>query len=75
PGNVSAILQSPFQSLLVCLSLHIPYPDSKLTHILKQSLGGNARTAIICTVTPADLSETELTLKFATSVKRVRTDQ
>ncbi|CAI8016998.1 Kinesin-related protein 4, partial [Geodia barretti] len=56
-------------------SLHIPYPDSKLTHILKQSLGGNARTAIICTVTPADLSETELTLKFATSVKRVRTDQ
>lgn len=32
---------------------HIPYRDSKLTRILKSSLGGNARTAIICTLSPA----------------------
>jgi hypothetical protein len=32
---------------------HIPYRDSKLTRILQPSLGGNAKTAIICAVTPA----------------------
>ncbi|KAE8676118.1 hypothetical protein F3Y22_tig00111633pilonHSYRG00117 [Hibiscus syriacus] len=32
---------------------HIPYRDSKLTRILQNSLGGNARTAIICTISPA----------------------
>ncbi|KNA07261.1 hypothetical protein SOVF_173500 [Spinacia oleracea] len=31
---------------------HIPYKDSKLTRILQHSLGGNARTAIICTLSP-----------------------
>ncbi|KAI9118075.1 hypothetical protein K1719_010407 [Acacia pycnantha] len=31
---------------------HIPYRDSKLTRILQNSLGGNARTAIICTISP-----------------------
>ncbi len=41
---------------------HIPYRDSKLTHILSASLGGNAQTAIICAVTPAALDETFSTL-------------
>ena len=31
---------------------HIPYRDSKLTRILEPSLGGNAKTAIICAMTP-----------------------
>ncbi|CBI22586.3 unnamed protein product, partial [Vitis vinifera] len=31
---------------------HIPYRGSKLTHILQNSLGGNARTTIICTMSP-----------------------
>lgn len=40
----------------------INYRDSKLTRILSASLGGNAMTSIICTVTPAALEETFCTL-------------
>ncbi|GMY36401.1 kinesin-like protein NACK2 isoform X2, partial [Fagus crenata] len=39
---------------------HILYRDSKLTRILHSSLGGNAWTAIICTMSPA-LSHAEQT--------------
>ena len=41
---------------------YINYRDSKLTRILSASLGGNAMTSIICTVTPASLDETHSTL-------------
>lgn len=46
---------------------HVPYRDSKLTRILQNSLGGNAKTAVICAVTPATqhAEETLSTLKFA----------
>ena len=52
---------------------HIPYRDSKLTRILQNSLGGNAKTAIICTVTPAVMSEEQTfsTLRFASEAKRI----
>lgn len=52
---------------------HIPYRDSKLTRLLQPALGGNARTAIICAVTPAVLhmDETLSTLKFASRAKKV----
>ncbi|XVF35194.1 hypothetical protein REPUB_Repub18cG0124300 [Reevesia pubescens] len=52
---------------------HIPYRDSKLTRILQNSLGGNARTAIICTMSPAlsHVEQTRNTLSFATSAKEV----
>lgn len=32
---------------------HVPYRDSKLTHLLQDSLGGNCRTTIIATVSPS----------------------
>ncbi|KAJ3338718.1 hypothetical protein HDU93_009124 [Gonapodya sp. JEL0774] len=53
---------------------HIPYRDSKLTRILQPSLGGNARTCIVCTVNPAAqfVEETLSTLKFATRAKTIR---
>eukprot|EP00026_Physarum_polycephalum_P003449 Phypoly_transcript_03460.p1 GENE.Phypoly_transcript_03460~~Phypoly_transcript_03460.p1 ORF type:complete len:554 (+),score=140.65 Phypoly_transcript_03460:644-2305(+) len=53
---------------------HIPWRDSKLTRILQPSLGGNARVAIISTITLANgnLEETVSTLKFATRAKRVK---
>ncbi|KAI8055894.1 P-loop containing nucleoside triphosphate hydrolase protein [Syncephalis plumigaleata] len=46
---------------------HVPYRDSKLTRILQNSLGGTAKTSVICTITPATtfVDETISTLKFA----------
>ncbi|XP_002739717.2 uncharacterized protein LOC100369687, partial [Saccoglossus kowalevskii] len=52
-------------------SSHIPYRESKLTRMLQSSLGGNAKTAIICTVTPATVNLTHSTLQFASSAKTV----
>ncbi|KAL7750533.1 hypothetical protein RI367_003869 [Sorochytrium milnesiophthora] len=55
-------------------NVHIPYRDSKLTRILQSSLGGNARTGIICTVTPSSrfVDETTSTLKFASRAKQIK---
>lgn len=52
---------------------HIPYRDSKLTRILQPSLGGNAKTAIICAMTPAacHAEESHITLRFACRAKSV----
>lgn len=68
-GNVINKLSSSESRSLA----HIPYRDSKLTRLLQPALGGNARTAIICAVTPAVLhmDETMSTLKFASRAKKV----
>ncbi|KAI4891029.1 hypothetical protein NFI96_013890, partial [Prochilodus magdalenae] len=50
------------------------YRDSKLTRILQNSLGGNAKTVIICTITPATVDETLSTLQFASAAKRMKND-
>lgn len=49
---------------------HIPYRDSKLTHLLKDSLSGDAKTLIIVTVSPSqdDVSESTSTLSFGSRV-------
>ncbi|KAL0391922.1 UNVERIFIED_CONTAM: Kinesin-like protein KIN-7F [Sesamum radiatum] len=54
---------------------HIPYRDSKLTRILQHSLGGNARTAVICTMSPAHshAEQSRSTLVFASCAKQVST--
>jgi kinesin family protein 3/17 len=53
--------------------LHVPFRDSKLTRLLQDSLGGNARTYLLATVSPlkANVEETISTLKFADNAKRV----
>ncbi|XP_042451219.1 kinesin-like protein KIN-7J isoform X1 [Zingiber officinale] len=55
---------------------HIPYRDSKLTRILQPFLGGNARTAIICTMSPArsHVEQSRNTLSFAICAKQVVTN-
>ncbi|XP_049642493.1 centromere-associated protein E [Suncus etruscus] len=50
----------------------INYRDSKLTRILQNSLGGNAKTRIICTVTPMSYDETLSTLQFASTAKYMK---
>nr|XP_025839617.1 centromere-associated protein E [Vulpes vulpes] len=50
----------------------INYRDSKLTRILQNSLGGNAKTRIICTVTPVSFDETLTTLQFASTAKYMK---
>ncbi|GES75817.1 P-loop containing nucleoside triphosphate hydrolase protein [Rhizophagus clarus] len=54
---------------------HIPFRDSKLTRILQNSLSGNARVSVICTISPSviNLEESQNTLKFAARVKKVVT--
>ncbi|RLU20803.1 hypothetical protein DMN91_007417 [Ooceraea biroi] len=51
---------------------YINFRDSKLTRLLQTSLGGNAITAIICTVTPAALNETRRTLSFASKARNIK---
>ncbi|ERE91188.1 centromere-associated protein E isoform X1 [Cricetulus griseus] len=50
----------------------INYRDSKLTRILQNSLGGNAKTRIICTITPVSFDETLTTLQFASAAKYMK---
>ncbi|XP_041280475.1 centromere-associated protein E [Onychostruthus taczanowskii] len=53
-------------------SSFINYRDSKLTRILQNSLGGNAKTVIICTITPVSFDETLSTLQFANTAKGMK---
>lgn len=54
-------------------SRHVPYRDSKLTFLLKDSLGGNSKTCIIANISPSCMSygETLSTLRFAERAKLV----
>lgn len=53
---------------------HIPYKDSKLTHLLSESLGGNSKTTLICTTRRAakHMNQTLSSLRFAQRVKRIK---
>ncbi|KAI9722690.1 MAG: hypothetical protein M1812_001621 [Candelaria pacifica] len=52
----------------------VPYRDSVLTWLLKDSLGGNSMTAMIAAISPASLNyeETLSTLRYADSAKRIK---
>ncbi|XP_045796594.1 kinesin-like protein KIN-14S [Trifolium pratense] len=64
-GDVIAALASK--------SSHIPYRNSKLTHILQSSLGGDCKTLMFVQISPSsvDLTETLCSLNFATRVRGI----
>eukprot|EP00092_Neocalanus_flemingeri_P022666 GFUD01024586.1.p1 GENE.GFUD01024586.1~~GFUD01024586.1.p1 ORF type:complete len:971 (-),score=367.89 GFUD01024586.1:133-3045(-) len=66
-GNVIAALADGNKS-------HIPYRDSKLTRILQESLGGNAKTTIVICASPAAFNEAETksTLDFGRRAKTIK---
>lgn len=53
--------------------IHVPYRDSKVTRLLKDSLGGNSRTLMITCLSPcaADFAENLNSLKYATRVSAI----
>jgi len=53
--------------------MHIPYRDSKMTRILKDSLGGNCRTSIVICCSPSEYNkeETKSTLLFGVRAKTI----
>ncbi len=53
---------------------HIAYRNSKLTFLLRESLGGNSRTTLVAAISPSDMNfaETLSTLKFAQRAKRIK---
>eukprot|EP00026_Physarum_polycephalum_P002447 Phypoly_transcript_02453.p1 GENE.Phypoly_transcript_02453~~Phypoly_transcript_02453.p1 ORF type:complete len:837 (+),score=158.90 Phypoly_transcript_02453:78-2588(+) len=54
---------------------HVPYRNSKLTRLLKDSLGGNCRTVMIANVSPSSAcyEDTHNTLKYANRAKNIQT--
>merc|ERR1711935_1128748 len=51
----------------------VPYRDSVLTWLLKDSLGGNSKTIMIATISPAEVNhnETLSTLRYANRAKNI----
>lgn len=55
-------------------STHVPYRDSKLTRLLQDSLGGNARTVMVANIGPAsyNFEETLTTLRYSNRAKNIK---
>ncbi|XP_057188139.1 kinesin-like protein KIF16B isoform X2 [Triplophysa rosa] len=76
-GNVISALadlsQEGLNSHLKKKQVFVPYRDSVLTWLLKDSLGGNSKTIMIATISPADVNygETLSTLRYANRAKNI----
>ncbi|KAK1427255.1 hypothetical protein QVD17_15938 [Tagetes erecta] len=73
--NRSLLALSSCINALVEGKKHVPYRNSKLTQLLKDSLGGSCNTVMIANISPCNLSfgETQNTLHWADRAKEIRT--
>ncbi|KAK4478585.1 hypothetical protein RD792_014071 [Penstemon davidsonii] len=72
--NKSLLTLGRVINALVEHSIHVPYRDSKLTRLLRDSLGGKTKTCIIATISPSALclEETLSTLDYAYRAKSIK---
>ncbi|XP_072006981.1 kinesin-like protein KIF27 [Engystomops pustulosus] len=68
-GNVISALADPKRK-----NAHVPYRDAKITRILKDSLGGNAKTVMITCISPStsDFDETLNSLKYSNRARNIK---
>ena len=52
---------------------HIPYRNSKLTHVLQDSLGGDSKTCVFVNISPSEynLSESICSLNFGRNIRKI----
>ncbi|KAI9588474.1 kinesin-like protein KIF3A [Glossina fuscipes] len=69
-----SVLGNVISALVDGKSAHIPYRNSKLTRLLQDSLGGNSKTVMCATISPADTNymETISTLRYASRAKNIQ---
>lgn len=72
--NLSLTTLGMVISKLVKGDSNVPFRDSSLTKLLKESLGGNAKTCLICTMSMKDehFEETVQTLEFANRARAIK---
>lgn len=70
---ISALAEISSGDDILKRSVFIPYRDSVLTWLLKDSLGGNSKTIMIAAISPADCNygETLSTLRYANRAKNI----
>lgn len=69
-----SVLGNVISALVDGKSTHIPYRNSKLTRLLQDSLGGNSKTVMCASISPADSNyvETISTLRYACRAKSIQ---
>ncbi|ELU15797.1 hypothetical protein CAPTEDRAFT_82852, partial [Capitella teleta] len=72
-GKVISLLSERSTTVPKKKKLFIPYRDSVLTWLLRESLGGNSKTAMLATISPASvhLEETLSTLRYAKQARSI----
>ena len=66
---LGSVIHALFENSRGKKKVHIPYRDSKLTHLLREGLGGNSKLMVIGCVGGLGSPETLNTLKFASRAK------